>query len=72
MDLVELDVSGCWQVTDKSLHALQENLLHMRGESASSFSLTVGGQFHGCYCRHLPVVLGVSDTPPTHTAVLSQ
>lgn len=42
--LSELDISGCWQITDKSLYALQENLMHMRGENTSSFSLTVGGQ----------------------------
>lgn len=42
--LSELDISGCWQITDKSLYALQENLVHMRGENTSNFSLTVGGQ----------------------------
>lgn len=41
--LSELDISGCWQITDKSLYALQENLVHMRGENTSNFSLTVGG-----------------------------
>ena len=42
MQLQELDISGCWQVTNKSLYALQENLLHMR-EGKSDFSLMVGG-----------------------------
>ena len=42
-DLMELDLSGCWQISNKSLYALQENLVHMRGESPSSFHLTVGG-----------------------------
>lgn len=44
-DLLELDISGCWQVSNKSLYALQESLVHMRGDNPASFSLTIGGQF---------------------------
>lgn len=42
-ELIELDISGCWQVTVKSLYALQENLLHMRGGNNLGLSLTLGG-----------------------------
>ena len=38
--LKELDISGCIQVSDQSLYALQENLLHMRG------SMEVGSHDH--------------------------
>ena len=44
-EVIELDVSGCWQVTNRTLHALQESLLHMRGgHEQIMFSLTVGGK----------------------------
>lgn len=42
-NLMELDISGCWQVTNKSLYALQENLMHMREDNNRNFSLTLGG-----------------------------
>lgn len=45
-DLVELDVSGCWHVTNKSLYALQENLMHMRTEKNCDFCLTIGGRYN--------------------------
>ncbi len=44
-ELVELDVSGCWQLTDNMLYALQESLLHMREHQNLHFSLTIGGEW---------------------------
>ena len=44
MELLELDVSGCWQLTDKLLYALQENLLHMRPHTDLNFHLAIGGK----------------------------
>lgn len=43
ISLVELDISGCWQVTNKTIYALQENLMHMRPKECSPFFLIVGG-----------------------------
>jgi hypothetical protein len=50
MELKELDISGCLSVTNKTLYAFQESLLHMRdpaGEEAKpgQFSIIVGGKF---------------------------
>lgn len=42
-DLKRLDISGCWQITEKSIFALQENLMHMRNTTTTSFHLTIGG-----------------------------
>ena len=57
--LKELDISGCLNVTNKTLYALQESLLHMRthsdGEqSCWEFSIVTGGillyiNFCKCY-----------------------
>ena len=40
--LVELDLSGCMSVTNKSLEALQENLLFAR-EAKTHLNLLIGG-----------------------------
>ena len=53
--LQELDISGCWRITNKSLYALQENLLHMR-EGKSDFSLMVGG----AYCNSINFIISDS------------
>lgn len=56
MQLQELDISGCWKITNKSLYALQENLLHMR-ERKSDFSLMVGGIIICVNCKVSAVTL---------------
>ena len=42
--LVELDLSGCMSVTNKSLEALQENLLFAR-EAKTHLNLLIGGMY---------------------------
>jgi len=45
--LVELDLSGCMSVTNKSLEALKENLLFAR-ENKTHLNLLIGGN-----CAHV-------------------
>lgn len=48
--LVELDLSGCMSITNKSLEALQENLLFAR-ENKTHLNLLIGGN-HPCVFVH--------------------
>ena len=56
LKLKELDISGCLSVTNKTLYALQESLLHMRdpagegGVKPSQFSIIVGGKSWATTC----------------------
>ena len=45
--LEDLDICGCRGVTDKTVYALQESLLYMRGARRAQFVFAVGGEGWG-------------------------
>ena len=45
LGLTDLDISGCLNITNNSLYALQESLLHLRSE-CKTFSIALGGESH--------------------------
>lgn len=44
--LVHLDLCGCLSISNRSVYALQESVLHMREPGLRQFTLLVGGQAH--------------------------
>ena len=75
MQLQELDVCGCMNITNKTLYAFQESLLHMR-EECRSFSLVLGGvctcvcvSVCVCVCVRVCVCVGISHSLTTGTDI---